>query len=38
MAMAADGVVALARLLAPDFMLTHMTGDVQPRSEWLGEL
>ncbi|WP_407888857.1 nuclear transport factor 2 family protein [Levilactobacillus sp. N40-8-2] len=37
-AMAADDTVALNRLLAPDFTLTHMTGYVQPRAEWLGEL
>jgi len=37
-AMAADDTVVLDRLLAPDFTLTHMTGYVQPRAEWLGEL
>lgn len=37
-AMAADDTTALDRLLAPDFTLTHMTGYVQPRAEWLGEL
>ncbi|AKP66002.1 hypothetical protein ABN16_05070 [Levilactobacillus koreensis] len=37
-AMAADDTVALDRLLAPDFTLTHMTGYVQPRAEWLREL
>lgn len=37
-AMAADDTVALDRLLAPGFTLTHMTGYVQPRAEWLGEL
>lgn len=37
-AMAADDVAALDQLLAPDFTLTHMTGYIQPRQEWLGEL
>lgn len=37
-AKAADDVAALAKLLAPGFTLTHMTGYIQPRSEWLGEL
>lgn len=37
-AMAADDVTALASLLAPDFTLTHMTGYVQPRAEWLQEI
>lgn len=37
-AMAADDTVALDHLLGPDFTLTHMTGVVQPRAEWLAEL
>jgi len=37
-AMAADDTTALDRLLAPDFTLTHMTGYVQPRAEWLRDL
>lgn len=37
-AMAADDTVALDQLLAPSFTLTHMTGYVQPRAEWLKEL
>ncbi|MFC6259804.1 nuclear transport factor 2 family protein [Levilactobacillus fujinensis] len=37
-AMATDDTVALDRLLAPHFTLTHMTGEVQPRAEWLREL
>ncbi|TGD18356.1 nuclear transport factor 2 family protein [Levilactobacillus suantsaiihabitans] len=37
-AMAADDTAALDCLLGPDFTLTHMTGYVQPRAEWLGEL
>ncbi|WP_158727537.1 nuclear transport factor 2 family protein [Levilactobacillus enshiensis] len=37
-AMAADDAVALDHLLAPEFTLTHMTGYVQPRAEWLREL
>ncbi|WP_125582272.1 nuclear transport factor 2 family protein [Levilactobacillus cerevisiae] len=37
-AMAADDVAALEPLLAPDFTLTHMTGYVQPRAEWLQEI
>ena len=37
-AMAADDVAALDKLLAPAFTLTHMTGYVQPRSEWLAQV
>jgi len=37
-AMAADDVQQLDQLLAPDFTLTHMTGYVQPRAEWLTEV
>lgn len=29
---------ALDRLLAPDFRLTHLTGYVQPRAEWLRQV
>ncbi|WP_407888583.1 nuclear transport factor 2 family protein [Levilactobacillus sp. N40-8-2] len=36
--MAADDTVRLDKLLAPDFTLTHMTGYVQPKGEWLQEL
>ncbi|CAJ1228110.1 nuclear transport factor 2 family protein [Lactiplantibacillus xiangfangensis] len=38
MALAADDVEQLDQLLAPQFTLTHMTGYVQPRAEWLGEI
>ncbi|MFC6202156.1 nuclear transport factor 2 family protein [Lactiplantibacillus nangangensis] len=38
LAMAADNVDQLDQLLAPQFTLTHMTGYVQPRAEWLGEI
>lgn len=38
LAMAADDVTVLDKLLAPNFTLTHMTGYVQPRAEWLGEM
>jgi len=37
-AMAANDIVALDQLLAPTFTLTHMTGYVQPRREWLHEI
>ncbi len=37
-AMAADDVAALEKLLAPGFSLTHMTGYVQSRAEWLGQI
>lgn len=37
-AMAADEVDQLDQLLAPQFTLTHMTGYVQPRAEWLAEI
>ncbi|WP_053072695.1 nuclear transport factor 2 family protein [Lactiplantibacillus herbarum] len=37
-AMAADDVHTLEELLAPSFTLTHMTGYVQPRTEWLNEV
>lgn len=37
-AMAADDVTALDKLLAPVFTLTHMTGYVQPRAEWLAQV
>lgn len=37
-AMAANDTTALDQLLAPTFTLTHMTGYVQPRAEWLREL
>ncbi|MCH5465529.1 nuclear transport factor 2 family protein [Levilactobacillus tujiorum] len=37
-AMAADDTVTLDQLLAPTFTLTHMTGYVQPRAEWLREI
>lgn len=37
-AMAADDVDQLDQLLAPQFTLTHMTGYVQPRAEWLAEI
>ncbi len=36
--MAADDVSTLEKLLAPDFSLTHMTGYVQPREEWLAQV
>ncbi|WP_061776327.1 nuclear transport factor 2 family protein [Levilactobacillus senmaizukei] len=37
-AMAVDDVRVLDKLLATDFTLTHMTGYVQPRQEWLAEM
>ncbi|BDZ31567.1 nuclear transport factor 2 family protein [Lactiplantibacillus sp. WILCCON 0030] len=37
-AMAADDVAQLSKLLAADFTLTHMTGYVQPRAEWLAQV
>ncbi|WP_338211337.1 nuclear transport factor 2 family protein [Lactiplantibacillus paraxiangfangensis] len=38
LALAADDVDQLDQLLAPQFTLTHMTGYVQLRSEWLSEI
>ncbi len=37
-AMAGHDVNALGALLTEDFTLTHITGYVQPRSEWLSEM
>lgn len=37
-AMVAADVELLDQLLAPQFTLTHMTGYVQPRAEWLTEI
>jgi len=37
-AMTTADVDQLAQLLAPSFTLTHMTGYVQPRSEWLAQI
>lgn len=37
-AMATADVDQLDQLLAPSFTLTHMTGYVQPRSEWLAQI
>ena len=37
-AMLAADSVSLGALLAPAFTLTHMTGYVQPRDAWLGDV
>lgn len=37
-AMTGHDTAALGRLLTGDFTLTHLTGYVQPRSEWLTEM
>lgn len=37
-AMVSGDANALADLLTEDFVLTHMTGYVQPRAEWLADL
>ncbi|WP_318766443.1 nuclear transport factor 2 family protein [Lactiplantibacillus carotarum] len=37
-AMAANDVAQLTEILAPEFTLTHMSGFVQSRDEWLDEI
>jgi uncharacterized Zn finger protein len=37
-AMQRGDITTLSELLNPDFTLTHLTGDIQPKDEWLSQM